>query len=344
MRIHLRIGLLLLSLWTVPALAAQPRGSRAVLARIETLVGSELEAWCRQVGLAYPPQAVLLRAFKKEREIEIWARNTGQERMRLLQTLPICALDADPGPKLRQGDHKTPEGFYYASFHYSSSNWYMWIKLEPEAIDSMGAVGDGSCFKIYIHYPNELDPLRSRAAGFRNTGGSIFAHGNCVTDGCISLSNRNFLYLFALARHHAPRHGRLQIHIFPFRFAGTADMRAEAARYIHLKALGEERLLRFWENLRQGYELFNQRRQPVKIRFGQTVLRAGDVSPDVIRLKSALKRNGFFEGEPDASFSPELEQAVRRFQKRKGLGVDGAAGPTTQRKLGLHWPRRYVFD
>lgn len=253
------------------------RDPDGILKAVDGLIKEDVTAWSREKGLTYPPSAVVLRIFKAERELEIWAKNDGQEKMQLVKTIPVCAMDFGPGPKLKQGDGKTPEGFYFPGFAYGSRHYWMWMRLDKEHIDEDGEPGAGSSFKMCTEYPNALDRDRTRKAGFENTGAEICLHGNCVTAGCPSFKNRDFLPVFAFSRHHnAGKYGKLQLHIFPYRFDREPDAKKMASGYKHLKALGEERLLRLWENLREGFETFNQNPNPLKIRHGERTVRAGD--------------------------------------------------------------------
>jgi len=253
---------------TGAALAKDPRDPGAILAAVDAIVKPEVEAWCRDKGIVYPPEAVLLRVFKRERELEIWAKNRDHKAMQLLHRSPLCAMDFSPGPKLVQGDSKTPEGFYSPSFMYESANWWMWIDLAQ--VSAPGVVGKGSAFRMCIDYPNALDRERSRAAHHKDPGGAICVHGNCVSIGCASLENRDFLPVYALARHHDARtFGRLQLHLFPFRFGevAAAERAALAVQYVHHAAFASTALLRFWANLEQGYDVFNTSANPLVVRM-----------------------------------------------------------------------------
>ena len=54
---------------------------------------------------------ILIRAYKKESELEVWKqRPDGQYA--LLKTYPICRWSGQLGPKVREGDRQAPEGFY----------------------------------------------------------------------------------------------------------------------------------------------------------------------------------------------------------------------------------------
>jgi murein L,D-transpeptidase YafK len=255
-----------------PAQAKDIREPGAILTEIDGLIQHDVEKWCADQGIAYPPAAVVLRIFKQEHELEIWAKNADQKKMRLVRARPICAMDFAPGPKLAEGDGKTPEGFYHPEFGYKSSMWWMWMDLDADQVEEPGQVGKGSCFKMCLEYPNRLDRLRSKAAGFKKPGGDICIHGNCVSIGCASFKNRDFLPVFAFARHHDQnKFGKLQVHIFPFRFERVgADGLAQAAQAAaHVEALGRERLLSFWANLKEGYDKFNADPNPLGVSLGK---------------------------------------------------------------------------
>ncbi|MEL6544544.1 MAG: L,D-transpeptidase family protein [Myxococcota bacterium] len=202
--------------------AKDPQSPKAIAARIEALAGHHFRQWTEEVGLSYPPNEVELRVYKEERETEIWGRNrsgrTKPGAWRRIATLPVCAVDREAGTKLRQGDGKTPEGTYRARALYPSRNFWMWMKLDPDGIDAQGIPGVGSAFRLCLDYPSPADRARSRAAGYSNPGGGICLHGNCVTAGCVSFSNRNFIAVFAFSAHHDARSfGAMRVHISPNR-------------------------------------------------------------------------------------------------------------------------------
>jgi murein L,D-transpeptidase YafK len=93
------------------------------------------------------------------------------------------ALGRDPvGPKVRQGDNRTPEGVYYVDYKVRNSAYHR---------------------ALHLSYPNPDDVERARALGVP-PGGSIMIHGMKNdhlwmgdvqylfnwTNGCIALTNR----------------------------------------------------------------------------------------------------------------------------------------------------------
>jgi hypothetical protein len=59
----------------------------------------------------------------------------------------------------------------------------------------------------------------------------------------------------------------------------------------------------------------------------------GSSGDAVMRIQDALKRAGFYGDDPDGLFGNRTEAAVRGFQARSGLAMDGMVGPTTWAKL-----------
>ncbi|RLD66891.1 MAG: hypothetical protein DRI95_05820, partial [Bacteroidetes bacterium] len=179
------------------------RSASFIKSRLQKLVGNSLKEICEKEGIYYPPKFIIFRTFKMEKEFEIWGANKRSDSLHLLLTLPICAMDFEPGPKLEEGDGKTPEGFYNSQMQYWSQADYMWIKLNNNDIDTYGSVGDGSSFKIFLDYPNRFDWHQTKMIKKHSTpGGAIFIHGNCVSIGCLSFENRNYLPLFLFALGH----------------------------------------------------------------------------------------------------------------------------------------------
>ncbi|HYO64762.1 MAG TPA: L,D-transpeptidase family protein, partial [Archangium sp.] len=128
-----------------------------------------------RAGVSWPPEELYVRAFKQERELEVWAGAKG-ERLRKVKTFPFCAASGDVGPKRREGDEQVPEGFYTLDQFNPRSQFHLSMR---------------------VSYPNEAD----RRLGGRPLGGAIYVHGNCMSIGCIALQDGPIeeLYLMVLA-------------------------------------------------------------------------------------------------------------------------------------------------
>lgn len=52
-------------------------------------------------------------------------------------------------------------------------------------------------------------------------------------------------------------------------------------------------------------------------------------------IQTKLKRWGYYNGNIDGIYGPQTREAVRYFQRKNGLAVDGIVGPNTARALGM---------
>ncbi|MCP4751314.1 MAG: VWA domain-containing protein [Proteobacteria bacterium] len=69
---------------------------------------------------------------------------------------------------------------------------------------------------------------------------------------------------------------------------------------------------------------------------GKSLLQEGDSGNDVKRLQRALDDEGLYRGPINGRFTSELADAVKKYQRSKGLIVDGVAGPATMKGLQLY--------
>ncbi len=190
--------------------------------------------------LSYPQRTILLRAFKKEAQLELWAEASSGSVYSLVKTYPICATSGKLGPKRRFGDEQVPEGFYELDWFNPQSNFYL---------------------SLHVSYPNESD----RILGSReNPGGDIFLHGNCVTIGCLPITDdgiKELYWLAVLAKTSGQAH--LPIQIFPARLTDQA---------LH-KLAGENRaepkIVELWTNLKEGYDYFEKHRRPASVQISR---------------------------------------------------------------------------
>jgi murein L,D-transpeptidase YafK len=208
----------------------QLKNERVVIAKKEK--EDTLRKLCSEKGIRWPVKNIFIRAFKKEAAMEVWAKNSGNGVYKLLKTYPICTVSGTLGPKRREGDLQTPEGFYFINDFNPNSTFFL----------SLG-----------INYPNASD--RIKAADKNRPGGAIYIHGNCVSIGCMPIQDDGIKELYWLAVQ-AKNNGqnRISVHVFPFRMGG-GNMRLAFEKYSDNKAL-----LSFWENLQTGYNWFEKRK------------------------------------------------------------------------------------
>ncbi len=196
--------------------------------RSQSLVADGLQEELNQGGFA-SGASLFIRVFKTERVLEVWLKKSG--RFALFKMYPICAYSGDLGPKLREGDRQSPEGFY---------------RIGPKQLHP------GSRFHraFNLGYPNAYDRSHGR------TGSFLMVHGNCVSIGCYAMTDPGIDQIYQLAEAAlANGQSAFQVHIFPFRFDAPYAPRFDGHRWAS-----------FWDNLREGYALFEQTRRVPNIR------------------------------------------------------------------------------
>jgi hypothetical protein len=67
------------------------------------------------------------------------------------------------------------------------------------------------------------------------------------------------------------------------------------------------------------------------------LLKKGSSGAAVKELQKALKAAGYAPGDTDGAFGEKTKAAVKKYQKAKGLTVDGEVGKKTAVKLGWKW-------
>ncbi|HEY4289731.1 MAG TPA: L,D-transpeptidase family protein [Puia sp.] len=149
----------------------------------------------KEKGLTYPARYIYIRSFKYDSQLEVWVKNTKEEKYKLFKTYKVCALAGTLGPKRMAGDYQVPEGFYYINEFNPRSEYHL----------SLG-----------LNYPNASDRILSDST---QPGGDIYIHGSCVTTGCIPITDAQIEELYILAAH-AKDMGEdfIPVHIFPVNF------------------------------------------------------------------------------------------------------------------------------
>lgn len=61
--------------------------------------------------------------------------------------------------------------------------------------------------------------------------------------------------------------------------------------------------------------------------FTTKQIKYGDCGKDVFRLQIILRARGYYTGKPNSKFSKALENALKKWQAKAGLVVDGICGP-----------------
>lgn len=174
-------------------------------------------------------RAVYIRVFKEESELELWMQNSGGT-FTLLATYPVCHWTGTIGPKLKEGDKQSPEGFYSVGVPQTRlvGRWRRAFNLG---------------------FPNLHDQLLSR------TGSYILIHGGCSSVGCFAMTDQVQEEIYGLAGAAlSSGQGRFQVHVFPFRMTEANLARRAEHEWAHT-----------WADLKPAYDSFERTRVPPRV-------------------------------------------------------------------------------
>ncbi|AKA39413.1 peptidoglycan meso-diaminopimelic acid protein amidase [Yersinia ruckeri] len=181
--------------------------------------------------------SVYIQIFKEERTLELYARLQGEYR--LLQSYRICNFSGGLGPKRREGDFKSPEGFY--------------------SIDMQHLKPDSKFYRaINIGFPNDFD----KSQGY--SGKYLMIHGDCQSIGCYAMTDAYMDEIFNYVKMaFINGQSKVDISIYPFRMTEQNMQRHRNSTYIN-----------FWRQLQPGYTYFAKNRMPppVGVINGQYVI------------------------------------------------------------------------
>ncbi len=171
---------------------------------------------------------IFMRIFKRDFELELWMQRDG--RFHKFATYPICRWSGKLGPKIKQGDHQAPEGFYSvdAKALNPNSRWHRSFNLG---------------------FPNAFDQASGR------TGSFVMVHGGCGSVGCYAMTNPVVDEIWRIVT--AALDGgqkRFQVQVFPFRMT---DANLERAR--------DNPNAEFWRDLKMGNDLFETEYMPPRV-------------------------------------------------------------------------------
>lgn len=173
-------------------------------------------------------QDIFIRIYKESSELEVWMKNS--EHYALFKTYPICNFSGHLGPKLKEGDRQSPEGFYYVTAE----------RLNPNSSYHLS---------FNLGFPNAYDRSHKR------TGSYLMVHGNCVSIGCYAMTDRGIeeIYLMAEAALKSSQNF-FRVQALPFRMTPENLERHKGSKW-----------LSFWQNLKSGADYFDQHKLPPNV-------------------------------------------------------------------------------
>lgn len=158
--------------------------------------------------------------------LEAFSRS-GNGDFTLYKTWPICTYSGRLGPKLKQGDRQSPEGFYYIN---------------------KGRLNPNSSYHLSFNlgYPNAYDRAHGR------TGDFLMVHGDCVSIGCYAMTDDGIEEIYDLVEA-ALDNGQAFIRVHAFPFPMTDE---------NLETMRGNLNHKFWSNLKQGWDWFEIHDEP----------------------------------------------------------------------------------
>ena len=181
-----------------------------------------------------------LRAFKQEKELQVWAKNKADKTYTLIKTYKFCTLSGVLGPKRKKGDRQVPEGFYRIDRFNPHSNFYL----------SLG-----------VSYPNKSDQILGSKGAL---GGDIFIHGGCATIGCIPITDDKIKELYVYCVEAKNNDGSIPVTIFP------AKLTNSKLQELKRNYKDDTDKLNLWDDLKQAYDYFEQNKSLPRITFLST--------------------------------------------------------------------------
>lgn len=164
---------------------------------------------------------VFVQIFKEESRLDFYVQGADSDQFSLFRSYDICTYSGALGPKLKEGDHQAPEGFYAVGAH----------QLNPASRHHLS---------FNVGFPNTYDQSLGR------TGTFLMVHGGCSSVGCYAMTDEKVDEIYAMmAASIGAGQSEVGVHIFPFE--PTVQRLALAA---------DNQWISFWENLKIGHDAF----------------------------------------------------------------------------------------
>lgn len=191
-------------------------------------VEPSLKAALEQKGLDYGAP-IFIRIFKDPGVLELWVESSDGTFTRF-KDYPICTFSGGLGPKLKEGDGISPEGFYFVN---------------------AGRLNPRSRFHLSFNlgFPNAYDRHHGR------TGSALMVHGDCVSVGCYAMTDPQIEEIYALAvAALASGQDFFRVHVFPFALDDASLAKHQSSQWHG-----------FWQNLKTGHDHFIKHKRPPNV-------------------------------------------------------------------------------
>jgi murein L,D-transpeptidase YafK len=229
---------LFLSTGAFSSVVAQPepvgiKNLPAKLLVVSNKLEDTLKKQFNEKKLNWPPQQMYVRSFKYDRQLEVWVKEDKKEPFKLFKTYKVCMQSGSMGPKRMEGDYQVPEGFYYINEFNPNSNYHL----------SLG-----------INYPNASDKILSDSL---RPGSAIYIHGNCVSTGCIPITDQQIEEVYLLASYcKTAGQDFIPVHVFPVKYNVKKSM-----DYLATATRENQPLQQFAVKLKEAFDFFEDKKQ-----------------------------------------------------------------------------------
>lgn len=158
-------------------------------------------------------------------------KRTGDGKFYPYKSWDICNYSGTLGPKLREGDGQSPEGFYFVKPTHMNPNSSYHLSFN-------------------LGFPNAYDRAHGR------TGSFLMVHGDCVSIGCYAMTDAGIEDIYGeMEAAFAGGQPFIRVHIFPFPMTDA-----------NLDVFKDNPNLEFWQNLRQGWDRFTADQIPPTVK------------------------------------------------------------------------------
>lgn len=219
-------------------LSAQPTfvQSQKSLVKLSPVYSKQEDTLIRQFrakDIAWPPRQIYVRTFKIDQLMEVWVKDADNGNFKFLKSYKVCMQSGTMGPKRMEGDYQVPEGFYYINEFNPNSNYHL----------SLG-----------INYPNASDRILSDPV---QPGSDIYIHGNCVSTGCIAITDVPIEELYILGSY-ARANGQdfIPVHVYPVKY----DIKASMEK-LQQAMKADKNLKKFEMTIKEAYDYFEEKKK-----------------------------------------------------------------------------------
>jgi len=225
--------LLLTSLYSYSQNMIEPRRITGKVNDIFERTEDSVKIQFQKQQFAWPPVAMYVRSFKYDRQLEVWVKGNLSEPFRLFKIYKVCMQSGTMGPKRMEGDYQVPEGFYHIN------------DLNPNSLFHLS---------LGLNYPNASDKILGDSI---RPGSNIYIHGNCVSTGCIPISDEPIEEVFFIASV-VKEQGEefIPVHVFPVRYNVKKSM-----DYLKNIVGKDPVLTRFNNNIKIVFDQFESKKQ-----------------------------------------------------------------------------------